>query len=107
MSSVMLAMLPPATSTAFPFPAIAWPSFVLAGARASGDGCEPRGVLGQHLAVPDAERLDPALLAEGQRDEEAQLHQLRDAEVLMQLRPQRVVGNVGIPDDRAGVGEGD
>jgi hypothetical protein len=30
----------------------------------------------EHLAVPDSERLDPALLAEGQRDEVAELGDL-------------------------------
>ena len=55
--------------------------------------------------MPDAERLDPALLSERERDEEAELDELRHREVLVQLRPQRVVCDVGIPDDRAGIGE--
>jgi hypothetical protein len=42
--------------------------------------------------VADAQCLDPALLAQRQPDEEAQLDQLRIGEVRVQLLPQRVVG---------------
>src|ERR1051326_2744561 len=54
----------------------------------------------ERLVMADAERLDPALLPERQRDEKAELDQLRDAEVLVQFCPQRVVGDIGVPDDR-------
>jgi hypothetical protein len=53
--------------------------------------------------VSDAERLDPALLPERERDEEPQLDQLGHAEVRVELLPERVVRYFGIPDDRAGV----
>jgi hypothetical protein len=53
--------------------------------------------------VPDAERLDPALLAVGEGDEIAELDELLLAEVQTQTLPQRVVGAVGVPDDRARV----
>src|SRR6266545_6348280 len=52
--------------------------------------------------MPDPERLDPPLLPERQRDEEPQLHQLRLAEVPVQPRPERIVGEVRVPDDGAG-----
>ena len=55
--------------------------------------------------VPDAQRLDPALLAARQRDEEPKLHQLRLAEVPVQPLPERVVGDSSVPDDGARVGE--
>ena len=51
--------------------------------------------------MADAERLDPSLLSERQRDEEPELDELRNREVLVKLRPQGIVGDVGIPDDRA------
>ena len=57
--------------------------------------------------MADAERLDPALLTQCQRDEKPQLHKLGIGEMLVQLSPQSVVGNVGIPDDRAGVSQRD
>src|SRR5581483_6228676 len=38
-------------------------------------------LVGEHLAVAEVQRLDPALLTQGQRHEEAQLDQLRLAEV--------------------------
>ena len=52
----------------------------------------------------DAEGFDPALLAQGQSDEKAELHEFRDGEVLMEFCPERSIGDVGIPGDRAGVG---
>ncbi|HSF20901.1 MAG TPA: hypothetical protein VLA81_02585 [Burkholderiales bacterium] len=55
--------------------------------------------------MPDPERLDPPLLPQRQRDEEPQLDQLRDAEVLMELRPKRVIRDLGIPDDGTRVGQ--
>src|SRR5262245_25299114 len=48
---------------------------------------EPGAVVGQHLVVADAERLDPALLAQGERDEEAELDQLRIGEMAVEPRP--------------------
>src|ERR1041384_364216 len=59
----------------------------------------------ERLVMADAERLDPALLPERQCDEKAELDQLRDAEVLVQFCPQRVVGDIGVPDDGAGIGQ--
>src|SRR6185436_13307633 len=66
---------------------------------------EPHVRVGQHLVVPDAERLDPSLLTQRERDEEAQLDQLRIREVQMQLCPQGLVGDLGVPDDGACVGQ--
>ena len=57
----------------------------------------------EHLVVTDVKSLDPTLLAAGQRDEEAKLDKLGRGEVLMELLPQCVVGEVGIPQDGAGV----
>jgi hypothetical protein len=57
--------------------------------------------------MADAERLDPALLTERQRDEKTQLHELRIGEMLMQLRPQSIVCDIRIPDDRAGISQRD
>ena len=55
--------------------------------------------------MPDAQRLDPSLLSERQPHKEAEFHELRNSEVLVQPSPQGVVGNIGIPDDRARVGQ--
>ena len=68
---------------------------------------QSRSVVGQHFAVTDAQGLDPALLAEGQGDEKPEFDQFRNAKVLVQLLPKRVVSDVGVPDDRAGVGQRD
>ena len=69
-------------------------------------GRKPRGGVRQNLSMPDTERLDPALLPERQRDEESQLDELRHREVLVELRPQSLVRNLGVPDDRAGIRQG-
>ncbi len=53
--------------------------------------------------VADAQGLDPALLAAGQRAEEAELDELGLGAMLMELAPQCVVGDVGVPQDGAGV----
>jgi hypothetical protein len=45
--------------------------------------CKADGVIGQDFAVADAESLDPALLAERQRNEKAQLDKLRNRKVPM------------------------
>jgi hypothetical protein len=51
-------------------------------------GCrESCRVIRQHFLVADAERLDPSLLAERERDEEPELDELWDGEVLVELRP--------------------
>src|SRR5690349_12289393 len=55
--------------------------------------------------MADAERLDPALLAQCQADEEPKLHQLGVGEMLVKTLPERVVGYCRVPDDGAGVGE--
>lgn len=59
----------------------------------------------EHLVVADIQGLDPALLAAGKGDEKAELDQLRLAEESVQLLPERVVGDPGVPNDGAGVGE--
>jgi hypothetical protein len=69
--------------------------------------CEARTGLGGQLLVSDAPRLDHALLAERQRDERAELDDLRFAEVLPQTRPERIVDGRGIPDQVARVLERD
>lgn len=55
----------------------------------------------------DAQGFDPTLLAKSQADKKAELDQFRDGEVLVKFFPKRVVGDVGIPGDRAGVGQRD
>ena len=55
--------------------------------------------------MSDAERLDPPLLPQGERDKEPELDQLGNGEVLVEPLPERGVGDVGIPDDRARVGQ--
>lgn len=55
--------------------------------------------------MADAQRLDPPLLAEGQPDEEAKLHQFGIAELRVQSLPERVIRQSGVPDDRAGIGK--
>jgi hypothetical protein len=55
--------------------------------------------------VADAERLDPALLAEGEGDEVAQLDDLVVAEVLAQACEDGLVSTRGRPDEVARVGE--
>ncbi|HKZ18712.1 MAG TPA: hypothetical protein VJQ57_01235 [Acidimicrobiia bacterium] len=56
--------------------------------------------------MTDPEGLDPALLPTGQGDEEAKFHQFGFGEVAMEIRPELVVGDFGIPEDGAGVAEG-
>jgi hypothetical protein len=53
--------------------------------------------------VADPQRLDPALLTEGQCNEKSQLNELGIRKMPVQLFPQRVVRDIGVPDDRAGV----
>ncbi len=55
--------------------------------------------------VLKAERLDPALLPQRKRDEEAEFDQLGDCEVAVEPLPEGVVGDLRIPDDGAGVGK--
>src|SRR5262245_24461471 len=59
---------------------------------------------GQDLVVLNIKSAQPALLAHGQRDEIADLDELRLAEVLVQARPELVVDRQ-VPGDRLGVGE--
>ncbi len=59
----------------------------------------------EYLPMPEAQGFDPPLLAQRQRDEEPELDQLRDREVPVKLRPQRVVRDLRVPEDRARVGE--
>ena len=53
--------------------------------------------------VADSQRLDPALLATRQSDEEPELDKFRLGEVLMELRPESLIGEIGIPENGAGV----
>lgn len=55
--------------------------------------------------MADPESLDPTLLAAGQGDEESEFHQFRFAEVLVEVCPQVLIGDFGIPEDRTGVPE--
>ena len=80
-----------------------WLGLITAGRRSV---CHPRGRIPEHFPVPDAECLDPALLPEREGNKEAQLDQFRNREKTMELLPQRAVGDLGIPDDSAGVGQG-
>src|SRR5450830_812544 len=57
----------------------------------------------ENLVMLDVERTQPALLSHGNGDEIADLDQFGLAEVLMQPRPERVVGRQ-IPGDRLSVG---
>jgi hypothetical protein len=63
------------------------------------------GGVSQNLPVPDTERLDPPLLPEGECDKEPQFHQFGHGEMLVQFHPKRVVGNIGVPDNGARVGQ--
>jgi hypothetical protein len=56
--------------------------------------------------VADVQRLDPPLLPKGKAYEEAELDQLRVGKVGVQVLPEGVIGDGGIPDNGAGVGEG-
>ena len=49
-------------------------------------GCRRKagGGAAEHLAVPNAERLDPPLLPQGERDEEAELDEFGNSEVLVE-----------------------
>ncbi|MGI8827948.1 MAG: hypothetical protein ACR2JC_20420 [Chloroflexota bacterium] len=55
--------------------------------------------------MTDTQGFDPALLSEGECHERTQLYQLGLGEMPVQLLPQRVVGNTGVPDDGAGIGQ--
>jgi hypothetical protein len=67
--------------------------------------CKACRVIRQNFLVPDPERLDPPLLSQRQRNEKPKLDELRNREVLVKLRPQGIVGDLRVPDDRARVGE--
>lgn len=53
--------------------------------------------------MANPEGLDPALLTASEGDEEAQLHELGLCEMAMEVGPELVVGDVGIPENGAGV----
>jgi hypothetical protein len=53
--------------------------------------------------VLKAKRLDPPLLPQSERNEEPEFDQLGDCEVLVELFPEGVVGDLRIPDDGARV----
>ncbi len=57
--------------------------------------------------MADAERFDPALLTAGQGDEEPELDQFGLGEVLVQVGPEAVVRDVGVPKNGARVTECD
>jgi hypothetical protein len=56
--------------------------------------------------VADLERLDPALLAEGQRDEVSEFDDLLITEVLVQPLHERVIDGARVPDELARVEQG-
>jgi hypothetical protein len=80
-------------------PSFPQPDLVAMGSRKSGS------VIGQDFTMADTQCLDPALLAERQRYEKTELDELGNREVAVQLLPEGRIGNIGIPDDRAGVRE--
>lgn len=80
-------------------PSLAQPDLVTMGTRKSGS------VIGQDFTVADTQCFDPALLTERQRYEKPELDELGNREVAVQLLPEGLIGNIGIPDDRAGVSE--
>jgi len=55
--------------------------------------------------VADTQGLDPALLPQGEPDEEAQLNELGVGEVAAEPLPQGVVGDRRLPDNGAGIGQ--
>jgi hypothetical protein len=55
--------------------------------------------------VIDAQGFYPALLAQSETNKKTQLHQFRNREMLIELLPQSIVGDIGIPGDRAGIGQ--
>lgn len=57
--------------------------------------------------MADAQGFDPPLLSQRERDEEPELDQLRHREVFVELLPQRIVRDLGVPDNRARVGQRD
>ena len=80
-------------------PSLPQPDLVAMGSRKSGS------VIGQDFTVADTQCFDPALLTERQRYEKPELDELGNREVAVQLLPEGLIGNIGIPDDRAGVRE--
>jgi hypothetical protein len=75
--------------------------------RACGLRAQPDRCLREHLAMADAECLDPALPAGDVADERAELDELRLAEVCVELRPELVIGTGGVPADRIRVAKRD
>ena len=67
--------------------------------------CQPTIRAAEDFLVADSQRLDPALLPQGEPDEEAQLDQLRVCEMAVEPLPQGVVRDRGVPDNRAGIGQ--
>src|SRR5262249_54859283 len=65
------------------------------------------GGVAEHSSVADAEGFDPSLLSQGQGDEKSEFDQLGYGEVLMKLLPKRVIRDVGVPGDGAGIGKCD
>lgn len=52
-----------------------------------GSCCDAFLIVGEYLAMTDAERFDPTLLAERQGNEEAKLDELGNRKVLVKFRP--------------------
>jgi len=80
-------------------PSLPQPDLVAMGSRKSGS------VIGQDFTMADTQCLDPALLTERQRYEKPELDELGNREVAVQLLPEGLIGNIGIPDDRTGIRE--
>ena len=68
-------------------------------------GRKAGGGIAEHRSVADAEGFDPALLAQSERDEEPKFDQLGNGKVLVQFLPKRVVGDLGVPGNGAGIGQ--
>ncbi len=55
--------------------------------------------------MANSQRFDPALLTEGQRNKEAEFNEFRNCEMPVQFFPQRVIRDIGVPDNGARVRE--
>jgi len=64
-------------------------------------GRHPGASVSQHLSMRDAESLYPSLLPQRDADEKTELDELLLAEMLVEPRPEVIVGKLRVPDDRA------
>ncbi len=78
---------------------------IVTGGLLDGVCCQPHVGIAEYLLVPDPERLDPALLAAGQRDEEPEFDEFGFCEVGVEVGPQGLVGDGRVPDDCARVAQ--